>query len=236
MGLDVYVGALSRYYSGNWEAIIQQSSHELGMEVQIFRANEPQYTLSNQDKIRNVIVNWRQKLSNDLCGKISIQLDWDESTEAPYFTDKPTWHSYWGLLLWAAYAEHPDLKMPSYLRDNLSTDPAYQASLNDKFQCKYDQLLYGPELWLPCDFDFTFSARDVSRNNITIGSTKTLLSQLDNLNASTWNADEKTLQEWLQVGAERGALLETHARFAFSVFNELAKFSIDNNLPMKLDY
>lgn len=235
MGLDIYVGALSRYYSGNWETIIQQNSHELGMDVRIIEATEPLHTLSNQDKIRNVIINWRKKLSNDLHGKISIQFDWDESTESPYFTDKPTWDSYYGLLLWSAYAEHPDLKIPSHLPDDLSTDPAYQA-IHEESQCKYDQLLYGSELWLPCDFDFTFFAADVSGNNITIGSTKALLSQLDNLNASTWNADERALEVWLQAGAEREASLESHARFAFSALHELAKLSVIHSLPMKLDY
>jgi len=236
MGLDVYVGALSRYYSGNWETIIQQSSHELGIEVQIIHANEPQYALSNQDKIRNVIINWREKLSNDLRGKISTQLDWNESAESPYFTDKPGWDSYSGLLVWAAYAEHPHLKLPISLPAEWSVDPAYQASTDEGFQSSYGQLLQGSELWLPGDFDFTFSVADVSGKIVTVGFTKTLLSQLDDLNTSTWNADKETILEWLQVAAGREAALETHARFAFSVFYELAKLSVENNLPMKLDY
>ena len=235
MGLDIYVGALSRYYEGNWETIIQQISHEQGMEIHFIRATESPDPVHEFDEMRTVILNWRKKLFADLQGKISDQLKWDESREAPYFTDKPTWKSYHGLLLWAAYAEHPDLKMPSSLPDDLSIDPAYKI-VNKKAQHQYDQLFDGSELWLPCDFDFTFTTVDIRDNNITIGSSKALLSQLENLNAVTWNADDRTLKDWLQVGAGHEDSLETHARFSFSVFYELTKLSVAHNLPMKLDY
>ena len=176
MGLDIYVGTLSRYYSGNWETIIQQISREQGMEVQVVRSNESQSASTNQAEIHNLILSWRRKLSTNFQNKTFIQFDWDESAESPYFTDKPTWDSYWGLLLWAAYAEHPNLKPPAYLPNDLSEDPAYQAGSIDKFQHKYSQLLDGAEFWLPCDFDSTFRAIELNGNNITIGSTKTLLS------------------------------------------------------------
>jgi hypothetical protein len=39
-------------------------------------------------------------------------LDWNESQEAPYFTDKPTWDCYADLMLWAAYNEQPQLSRP----------------------------------------------------------------------------------------------------------------------------
>jgi hypothetical protein len=37
MGLDVYVGPLSRYYGSQWETIIQQYGQERGMGVQVIR-------------------------------------------------------------------------------------------------------------------------------------------------------------------------------------------------------
>ena len=41
MGLDVYVGAFTRYYSGQWETVVQSNAREQGYEVQIVRsANE----------------------------------------------------------------------------------------------------------------------------------------------------------------------------------------------------
>ncbi len=37
MGLDVYVGPLSRYYGGDWETVIQQAAREGGFEVEVIR-------------------------------------------------------------------------------------------------------------------------------------------------------------------------------------------------------
>ena len=37
MGLDVYVGPLTRYYSFEWETILQQAGREQGMDVHIVR-------------------------------------------------------------------------------------------------------------------------------------------------------------------------------------------------------
>lgn len=35
MGLDVYVGTLTRYYSGDWELITQRVGRELGLTVEV---------------------------------------------------------------------------------------------------------------------------------------------------------------------------------------------------------
>jgi hypothetical protein len=37
MGLDVYVGSLTRYYTGDWETIVQQAGREMGLEVRVER-------------------------------------------------------------------------------------------------------------------------------------------------------------------------------------------------------
>ena len=75
MGLDIYVGALSRYYSGSWETIIQQISHEQGTEVQVVRSNESQSASTNQVEIYNLILSWRRKLSNNFHNKTKEHLN-----------------------------------------------------------------------------------------------------------------------------------------------------------------
>ena len=37
MGLDVYVGTFHRYFSGEWETIMQKHGREMGFDVQVFR-------------------------------------------------------------------------------------------------------------------------------------------------------------------------------------------------------
>jgi len=37
MGLDVFVGSLTRYYMGNWETVIQQAGRQNNIPVQVVR-------------------------------------------------------------------------------------------------------------------------------------------------------------------------------------------------------
>jgi hypothetical protein len=236
MGLDVYVGTLTRYYAGDWETVAQQWGREQGVPVHVFRAGESSEADTDPNQIRDGILQWRDLLSNALRDNISVPLDWNETAEAPYFTDKPDWVGYASLLLWAAYAEHPNLPIPSKTVKDWPADPAYKASIAQTFQTHYDQLLYRPELWLPCDFNFTFRAMNASGSEVNIGSSKMLLAQLDHLNLATWNANSITLQAWRNMSVGHELPLETYARFGFAIFKELAEQSVTHGLVMQLDY
>ena len=131
VGLDVYAGSLTRYYSGNWDTIVQQTGRMQGFPVHMLRASAPKDVEKNQDKIQAAVLGWRDRLSKGLQVRLSSPLDWDESAEAPYATDKPGWDCYSALLLWAAYAEHPELTRPAFADENWSKDPAFQASNAD---------------------------------------------------------------------------------------------------------
>ena len=41
MGLDIYVGSLTRYYEGSWETIIQQAGREAGTPIAVIRLTGP---------------------------------------------------------------------------------------------------------------------------------------------------------------------------------------------------
>jgi hypothetical protein len=41
MGLDVYVGSLTRYYARDWETIVQKWGRESGTRVEVLHQNEP---------------------------------------------------------------------------------------------------------------------------------------------------------------------------------------------------
>ena len=117
MGLDVYVGPLSRYYAGDWETVIQQAAKEDGIPVRIVRPEQPRQSLLGRlrDLVRprgpaaaqRAVRRWRDRLRKEL--GIS-DLDWNEFPDAEYATDKPAWDCYGGLVLWAAYEELPNAK------------------------------------------------------------------------------------------------------------------------------
>ncbi len=235
MGLDIYVGSLTRYYSGNWQTIVQQSAAEQGLDIRMDRPPPPN-ALRDSTAARAAVVQWRDAMSQGLGKHIEGALDWDESDGAPYFTDKPAWDCYGDLVLWAAYEEQPNLKRPAAAVEDWTKDPAFLASTSEKFHSRYSQLLHNTELWLPCPFPFTFVAKDVGGNQVGIGSSVALGEQLRSLNQRTWRADPSLLERWRKEGADFGAPLETGARFAFSLMLALTDLAVQHGLPMKLDY
>jgi hypothetical protein len=67
------------------------------------------------------------------------------------------------------------------------------------------------------------------------GSNVRLLRELEDLNQRTWQASASDLESW-KAGAEHDAPLETSAKLGFAVFHDLTMKSVDEKLPMKLDY
>jgi hypothetical protein len=245
MGLDVYVGSLTRYYSGDWETVVQKAAREIGMATLVLRPEsergghsegDEESSLPNADQVHSLVLMWRDQLNTALDTYISQSLQWDERKDAPYFTDKPAWDCYAALVLWAAYEEHPELNRPEVAEDDWTEDAAFRASTDEGFDSRYPNLVSRTELWLPCDFEFTFGAPDPAGRDIGIGSSVRLLIELETLNARTWKAPPADIDEWRRNCPTRGEPLETCAKFAFTIFERLARASVQNRLPMKLDY
>jgi len=53
MGLDIYVGTLTRYYAGDWQTIVRQSAEGMGMEVQVVRPSVPADVVTDPAEIRS---------------------------------------------------------------------------------------------------------------------------------------------------------------------------------------
>ena len=254
MGLDVYVGPLTRYYTSNWETIIEQMIHEGSITVpeSVISASttSPGDKLSaievktkrkilnptKPDTVREKVEKWRRDISEMLSSYIDKPLNWVESNDGQYFTDKPTWTCYSSLVLWASYEEHPELAKPLKPAVDYTEDPAYKASKAREFQSFYPHLLEDTEMWLPGDYRLTFRGPDVTGDTIGIGFTASLLDDLSALNEKTWRASEALINRWLSDGADKEARLETQAQFAFAVFYHLSAEAVKNNLPIKLDY
>jgi hypothetical protein len=236
VGLDVYVGPLVRYYTGQWETVVQQWARQQGHRIDVVRPDNPPDAITDPKKVRALVDAWRSQLASQLRPRAVVALDWPEDFETPYVTDKPAWDCYAALLLWAAYDEHPDVGRLQVAPEDWTTDAAFRRSTDPGFTSRYAQLLNDTELWLPAEFGFTFTAPSALGKAIGIGSSPTLLAQLNELNRRTWAADESTLAGWRWEGADHGAPLEISARLAFSVIHSLASAAVQHRLPMLLDY
>ena len=96
MGLDIYAGTLTRYYSHNWKTVVQQWAEENGYSFnRITPDGEP---ADNEEEmspaeVQAAVENWRDQILSAISqpGQPPYA-PWLENNEKPYYTDKPDWH------------------------------------------------------------------------------------------------------------------------------------------------
>ncbi len=221
MGLDVYVGSLTRYYVEGAAHVLERIARHQGMATDDGQDAE--------EVIRSAVLCWRDGLSRWLGDRLPAPLDWDESAPAPCFTDKPGWDGYGGVLLLAAHDEHPELPAPTQVSADWPDDPAYQAASARGARSRYSQLLTS-ELWLPCRFDFTVRAPDITGEEVELGSSVALLDQLELL------ATRHRLQDPGPGPVPDAHALPAAAAAGLAVLLRLAERSVTLRVPMKLDF
>lgn len=236
MGLDVYVGSLTRYHLHDWETVVQRVGREAGIPVEVRRLDTGTTEEHDPEAVRSLVLAWRNNLNTALRDDLPAPLDWDESPDAPYFTDKPAWDCYGSLLLWAAYSEQPDLVRPRRPVEDWAADPAYARSSSTEFRTAYPSLLRNVEVWFPSDFNFYFSSTYLTGHPMTFGSAAALCRELEALNARTWRADAETLARWRSEAAAADSPLQIQARYAFAIMKSLAAAAVQHRLVVKLDY
>lgn len=241
MGLDVYTGTLTRYYSDDRETFWERSAREAGMEsmrIRVDGGSVHEVGKSDPREVNRAVLDWRKALEETLSDAPGPpSLDWDESPERPYFTDKPDWEGYAALVLHAAYAMRPDVEPPEEVPDDWRNDPAYLAAMEGDLENNHCSFIMLPELWLPGDFTFLFMHEELRGQEVVIGATGPLLANLHGLNEHTFRAGPEVVARWLKGDVEEA---ENHfganARHGFAVFLYLAEQAVANVLPMKLDY
>jgi hypothetical protein len=216
VGLDVYVGSLTRYYVEGPVDMAERIARHQGLAAGDGQAAE--------EVIRAAVVRWREGLRRLLGDRLAGPLDWDESGPAPCFTDKPGWEGYGGALLLAAHDEHPELPPPAVVSADWPDDLAYQAASAPGAGSRYHQLLT-PELWLPCRFDHTVRTQDPTGEEVELGSSPALLDQLELLAARHQS-----------LAAGDGHSLLAAAGNGLAVLLRLAERSVTHQVPMKLDF
>jgi hypothetical protein len=234
VGLDVYVGTMTRYLSGDWKTIVQQWGEQSGTPVQMVRANQAADAIRDPLQIRPAVIAWRGLITNALGTKIASPLDWGEEDGRPYFTDKPDWDGYWALLLLSSY-EEKGKAWPKHLPEHPEKDGVLRDAR--KKSDRYKQIVL-PTMWLPASFDFVFTAKHLTGQAVTYGSAPKLLAALDELNKRTLNGIPEDLDRWRFEGPTdaKPRPFERVARFALAVFVQLTEKAVTERLPLILDY
>ena len=259
MGLDVYVGPLCRWYSGDWKSIVQQAAEAQGIAFGAIYKNPPPSNRATSAEARDAILGWREALGLAAGGQVP-PLNWDESPDADYLTLKPDWDGYWALRLLAAKAEFPEVTAPREVQlPSRMADPATEP-LMKHWEKVYFRMqsrsglqrlrrrpgptthrrefphLQGPECWLPAMFDDPFAAKDVAGNRLVFGSVPRLLAELHTLNDRTIRATPNVIEQSLRDGPpDDDRRLEGVALYGLATFLECASYADQNQMPMRLD-
>ncbi len=229
MALHLYVGTLTRYYSGDWEPCQRGGGGEL-----------------DPVEVEDLVLEWRDWANSDV-NLVQQPMDWAEGAEPPYLVAPLTPDELGALQLWAAYAEHPDRTRPAGLPEDWLDDPVLALSMADDFPSRFPHLLFGVDAWLPVRMTEVFEApgpcpalpdeEEEDDEELTrFGSVPALLEELEALNKQTWKADPGTIQGWRSQAGGSSKGLEAPARRAFAVFLEMARQAMKAGQPMVLHY
>lgn len=236
MSIDLYVGTLTRYHSGDWETASARAAREMGMQYRIVRTDpDPSGEVTDQKVIQDTAKLWQARLQEGLQGNIQKKLEWNEQIDAPYFSDQINWYGYAGLVLLAAHTEYKEFPMPDRATPHWDRDLAFETLQATGFQSRFNQI-FNVEMWLPADFPFVFVTNYLTGGEMHFGSAAALLKQLELLNQETVKANAEQLERWRTEGAGRESDFMQTARFGLALCIKYAKLALEHTMPMRLDY
>lgn len=259
MGLDIYAGTLTRYYSHNWKTVVQQWAEKNGYG---FSRVTPDGEAADEGEtpspaeVQAAVENWRDQILAAIAqpGQ-KPYAPWPEDNEKPYYTDKPDWDAFGAMLLAAACRTYGE-PVPQTVEKgwDFGAHPLIARLAADKERVW--SLFRGAALWLPLPDAFCFQAPLPAGDTAVIGTAGGLRKELEKLNELAWQADEDAILGWTEtegypadgaVGADgqySKAGIPEHtqydsqslAKFAFSLFWRAVRFAEEQQTPILLDY
>lgn len=260
MGLDIYAGNLTRYYSRNWKNIVQQLAEANGKKCVVTDGcgNEIK-SVDNQaeiNQIREAVIEWANNIAANIDPPLPTPL-WDETTECNYYTDKPDWEAFGALVMLQA-CRSLNRPLPEYVESGWDAfkEPIVKEAMAKKIA---NSLLSYVSLWLPIPDKAIFVTTYPSGNEGSISTVSLLKQELEELNRQLWKADEATILSWrnnkfyVPVKQKEPKLLfgfirrtnktpkekfrtEDLAQCAYSMLYQAVSFAEKHQVPILLDY
>lgn len=255
MGLDIYAGTLTRYYSHNWKTVVQQWAEENGYTFHKITPDGEQVSDEEEmtpEEIQADIESWRDQL---LAAISQQEHPWPENNEKPYYTDKPDWDAFGAMLLVVACNTYGEPVPPSVEKGwDFMEHPAILRIGEDQEQVW--SLFYGATWWLPLADSFMFQGPLPNGSQAIIGTVGALRKELEKLNQLAWQADEETILRWDKtegypvdgtvgpggqynpedISEHTQYSTESLAKLAFSILWQAMKFAEEQQVPVLLDY
>lgn len=254
MGLDIYAGTLTRYYSGEWETQVQKWARENGYEFDKIDQDGNKIIQEEVDfeELSSAISAWQGKIA-ELLAQNEIKVSfWNDDAREEYFTDKPDWDAYGALLLFTA-AMIQKTEFPAKVKKGHSYIEEAVVVKQMEAQQPGLSMFARSELWLPFDEVFCFYYHNPFEKEMMISTIGCLEYELDYINKLKWNANHDEIMLWSQSEGypvdlnvangivEKGQVtgeydVESLAKFAYSIFYQAMIFAKEQQVALILDY
>lgn len=253
MGLDIYAGTLTRYYSRNWKTSVQQWGEKHGMQVKIIRPAEQSGENASVKEILEDVTNWRSQLIEALANELSEKPVWNEDNDlTPYYTNKPDWDAVEALMLYTS-CKALGVPVPQTVAKNFDVykQPIYKQFMDKKQNAI--SLFDADGWWMPISDSFMFKGFLPTGHERVIATVGMLRNELEQINALEWNADEEMILNWSDTegyptdalyGNDKMEYIAKHteydtvslAKFAFSILWQAVRHSEKYGTLIIYDY
>ncbi len=235
MALDLYVGPVSRYLSGDWKNLGQQAAEAHGIEYRVVgagaRGGGGLFGRWRRDK---AYARWRQGVEEAL-RRAGVRGElWDDGAGRPYLTDRPGWEGLASLQGKLACLLYPDAPEPTgALRlDGLAEDPRYERAM---LESRSGAALMSVTVWLPGEFEGKVTFPGLGGEPSGAASVGALNAALDEM-CALWGKDRAALWDLATDQPAEDDDFDAAALHGLAVFSRLAAEAARQNLPMLLDF
>ena len=232
MAFDIYAGTFTRFYTREWENVVQRQSRlESTNYMMIFAGGEEAPPPASE--VRRTVDAWQAGINAALAQHKLGPVEWSDTDEQPYFTDRPGWEGYSALQLWAAYAEQPEETPPYALPGSWAENKVWQSVVEKPDDIHFRTILQAT-VWLPGDFEFSFKFPGLTEDEVMIASTTGLRNQLRELADRPLRWQSKPVLDRLRRREE--VSFQEAAEWGRSSFLAVAEQAVAAHVPFMLSF
>ena len=214
MPLELFAGTLNRYYS------------DVETAEEAARTNE-------------IVCHWRDTIIGAVKKAAPEAEPWEEAADKEFLVAQLDKLHLGALLTYAANVSYGQkCRETVYPGWDCEAELAVQSARADRTLNL--SLLKGASWWLPVQTPIMLRGEVPTGDVVTIASTGALMLELLRINELGWKADEEEVIGWLGLEGKmpedvKRYSTESLAKYAYSAFWQLAKFSLQTGVPVILD-
>ena len=214
MSLELFAGTLNRYYC------------DVETAEEAARTNE-------------IVCHWRDTIVAAVKKAAPEAECWEENAEKEYLALQMNEMAFGALLTYAAAnAYGHKCRETVYSGWNWAAEADVQRARADRNMVM--SLLKGATWWLPVQTPIMLRGEVPTGDLAIIASAGALMIELLRINEQGWKADEEEVLGWYETEGRmdpdaKRYITESLAKYAYSVFWQMAKFALQNNVPVIMD-